>query len=102
MVDSESGMLSKLELEFPFKPEHMLKIMKTFLAFLKNQEERQKFSLQEVERQFEKKLDTYQNKISELVNKENQAKIERVIQFDEKLHRMNAIEQQTRLKMMRL
>ena len=56
VLESNLGRLTKLEIKFPFKQEHILKMMKTFLFMVKSQEERQKFSLQEQTRQFEIQL----------------------------------------------
>lgn len=42
--------------------------MKTFMYFLKMQEERQKFSQLESERQFAQKLNDHKNKVLDLLN----------------------------------
>ena len=40
IYESEQGRLTQSEIDFPFKLEHVLKIQKTFMSFLKYQEER--------------------------------------------------------------
>ena len=40
VLESQQGRLTKLEMKFPFKQDHILKMMKTFLFLLKAQEER--------------------------------------------------------------
>ena len=53
VLESVHGRLTPLEISFPFKQEHMIKLLKTFLFMVKAQEERQKFALADHTRLFE-------------------------------------------------